>query len=66
MEILLSKILSQIRHQQDKLSSQMMRTSKEAYQMTLLLNDILCIIKTKVLQEGFTDENQEVDFCPKR
>ena len=23
---------------------------------------MLCIIKTKVLQEGFTDENQEVDF----
>lgn len=62
MEIVLSKILSQIRHQEDKLSSQMMQTSEEAYQMTLFLNEMLCSIKTKVLQAGFTDEQQEIDF----
>jgi hypothetical protein len=62
MEILLSKILSKIRYQEDKFSSQMMRTSEEAYQMTLFLNEMLRTIKAKVLQAGFTDENQEVDF----
>lgn len=62
MEILLSKILSQIRHHEDKLSSKMMRTSEEAYQMTLFLNEMLCSIKSEVLQAGFKNENQEIDF----
>ena len=62
MEIVLSKILSQIRHQEDKLSSQMMRTVDEAYQMTLYLNEMLGTIKAKVLQDGFIDERQEIDF----
>lgn len=62
MEIVLSKILSQIHHQEDKLSSQMMRTADEAYQMTLFLNEMLCTIKAEVLQAGFKDEQQEIDF----
>ncbi|MFV0470605.1 MAG: RteC domain-containing protein [Paludibacteraceae bacterium] len=62
MEIVLNKILSQIRHQEDKLSSQMMRTVDEAYQMTLYLNEMLGTIKAKVLQDGFIDERQEIDF----
>ena len=55
MEIVLSKILSEIRHQEDKLSSKMMRTTDEAYQMTLFLN-------AKVLKDGFDNEQQEIDF----
>ncbi|WP_159732228.1 RteC domain-containing protein [Sphingobacterium sp. 18053] len=62
MEIVLSKILAQIHHQEDKLSSQMMPTADEAYQMTLFLNEMLCTIKAKVLQAGFTNEQQEMDF----
>lgn len=62
MEIVLSKILSQIRHQEDDLSSQMMRTADEAYQMTLFLNEMLGSIKAKVLQDNFVDEQQEIDF----
>lgn len=62
MEIVLNKILSQIHHQEDKLSSQMMRTADEAYQMTLFLNEMLCTIKAKVLKAGFTNEQQEIDF----
>ena len=62
MEIVLSKLLTQIRHQEDKLSSQMMQTTEEAYQMTLFLNEMLCNIKAKVLQDGFTNEQQEIDF----
>ncbi|TWI18798.1 RteC domain-containing protein [Sphingobacterium siyangense] len=62
MEIVLSKILSQIRRQEDKLSSQMMPPAEEAYQMTLFLNEMLCAIKAQVLQNGFTDEQQEIDF----
>ncbi|WP_300669479.1 RteC domain-containing protein [Soonwooa sp.] len=62
MEIVLSKILSQIRHQEDNLSSQMMRTADEAYQMTLFLNEMLGSIKAKVSQDNFVDEQQEIDF----
>lgn len=62
MEIILSKILSEIRHKEDKISSQMIRSSDEAYQMTLFLNEMLCAIKTEVLQVGFLNEDQEVDF----
>ncbi|MGO3238816.1 MAG: RteC domain-containing protein [Sphingobacteriaceae bacterium] len=62
MEIVLSKILSQIQHQEDKLSSQMMQTGEEAYQMTLFLNEMLGSIKAKVLQDSFPGEQQEIDF----
>lgn len=62
MEIVLSKILAQIHHQEDKLSSQMMPTADEAYQMTLFLKEMLCTIKAKVLQDSFADERQEIDF----
>jgi len=62
MEIVLSKILAQIRPQEDRLSSQMMRAAEEAYQMTLLLKKMLCTIKTRILQTAFKNENQEVDF----
>ncbi len=62
MEILLSKILTQIHHQEDKLSSQMIRTADEAYQMTLFLKEMLCTIKAEVIQVGFKDEQQEIDF----
>ena len=49
MEIILSKILSEIRHKEDKISSQMIRSSDEAYQMILFLNEMLCAIKTEIL-----------------
>ncbi|KPE52597.1 RteC domain-containing protein [Chryseobacterium indologenes] len=62
MEILLSKILSQIRHQEDKISSLLMPTAEEAYQMTLSLNEILLNVKAKVVQSGFENEHQEIDF----
>lgn len=65
MEIVLSKILSQIHHQQDKLSSQMMPMADEAYQMTLYLNEMLGTIKAKVLQDNFANEQQEIDFFKK-
>lgn len=62
MEIVLSKILSEIRHQEAKLSSQMIRTVDEAYQMTLFLNEMLGTIKVKVLKDNFRNEQQEIDF----
>lgn len=62
MEIVLNKILSQIHHQEDKLSSQMMPTAEEAYQMTLFLKEMLFNIKAQVIQNGFTNEQQEIDF----
>lgn len=62
MEIVLSKILSQIRYQEDKLSAQMMQMVDESFEMTLFLNKMLSDIKTKVLQDGFEDEQQEIDF----
>ena len=62
MEIVLNKILSQILHQEGKLSSQMMRTADESYQMTLFLKEMLCTIKAKVLKDSFTNEQQEIEF----
>nr|WP_294894916.1 RteC domain-containing protein [uncultured Pedobacter sp.] len=62
MEIVLGKILAQIYHQEDKLSSQMMRKVDEAYQMTLFLKEMLFTIKVNVLQDGFAGERQEIDF----
>lgn len=62
MEIVLNKILVQIEHQEDKLSSQMMQMSEEAYQMTLFLKEMLCEIKSKILRDGFENEQQEIDF----
>lgn len=40
----------------------MMRTSEEAYQMTLFLKEMLGTIKAKILQDGFVDEHREIDF----
>lgn len=62
MEIVLSKILAQIHQQEEKLSSQMMRTADEAYQMTLFLKEMLWAIKAEILQAGFKDEQKEIDF----
>ena len=62
MEIVLNKVLSEIQHQENKLSSQMMQTADEAYQMTLFLKEMLFTIKMKVLQTGFKDERQEINF----
>ncbi len=62
MKIVLNKMLAQIHHQEEKFSSQMMPTAEEAYQMTLFLKEMLCNIKAKVLQDGFTNEQQEIDF----
>jgi len=42
-----------------------MRTSKEALQMTLFLNEMLYSIKPKISQTGFIDEQQEIDFFKK-
>ena len=62
MEIVLNKILSEIQRQEDMLSSRMMQTADEAYQMTLFLKEMLFTIKMKVLQTGFKDEQQEINF----
>lgn len=62
MEIVLNKILLEIQHQEVKLSSQMMHTANEAYQMTLFLKEMLFTIKMKVLQTGFKNEQQEINF----
>ena len=62
MKIVLNKILAQIHHQEEKFSSQMMPTAEEAYQMTLFLKEMLFNIKAQVIQDGFTDEQQEIDF----
>lgn len=62
MEILLSKILSQIQYKEDKLISQSIPTAEEAYQMTLWLNEMVQNVKEKIAQSGFKDEGQEIDF----
>jgi hypothetical protein len=62
MKIILSKIVSQIKSQEDKISSKMMRTADEAYQMILFLKEMLSSIKAEVSQEGFNTEQEEIDF----
>lgn len=62
MEIVLSKILEQIRQKEDKLTSELMPTADESYQMILFLKDMLNSIKGKALQAGFKNEQQEIDF----
>jgi hypothetical protein len=62
MEIVLSKILSKIHNQEDKLSSQVMNTANEAYQMTLFLSEMLCAIKAEILKNKFESEQREIDF----
>ncbi|CAI9677727.1 RteC domain-containing protein [Elizabethkingia anophelis] len=62
MEVWMKKILSQIRYQEDKLTSQLMPTGEEAYQMTIFLNEMLLKIKAKVIESGFKDEKQEINF----
>lgn len=62
MEILLSKILSQIRYQEDKLTSEFMPTAEDAYQMTLFLNEMLLNVKAKIIQGGFKNEELEIEF----
>lgn len=62
MEIVLNKILSQIHHQEDKLSSQMMPTADEAYQMTLFLNEMLCAIKKKSYKPVLKMNNKRLIF----
>ena len=62
MKIVWNKILAQIHHQEEKFSSQMMPTAEEAYQMTLFLKEMLFNIKAQVIQDGFTNEQQEIDF----
>ena len=62
MEIVLNKILAQIQHQEDKLSSQMMQMPEEAYQMTLFLKEMICEIKSQILRDGFANEQQEINF----
>ncbi len=62
MEIVLSKIISDIKRVEDKLSSKMLKTVDEAYQMLLYLQELLYTVKTKVLQTGFVNGAQEIDF----
>ncbi|MDQ0107182.1 hypothetical protein J2T02_002299 [Chitinophaga terrae (ex Kim and Jung 2007)] len=62
MEIVLSKIISDIKRMEDKLSSKMLKTVDEAYQMLLYLQELLHTVKTKVLQTGFVNGAQEIDF----
>ncbi len=62
MEIVLNKKILEIQHHENKLSSQITPKADEAYQLTLFLKEVLCDIKTKVLEAGFKNEEQEIDF----
>lgn len=62
MKIVLSKILSQIKSQEEKLSSQEMQMADEAFEMILFLKEMLTAIKTEILKEGFSNEQEEIDF----
>lgn len=62
MEIVLNKIVLQIQKEENKLSSQNLQIVEEALQMTMFLREMLGSIKTQILQDGFANEQQEVEF----
>ncbi|MET3032978.1 RteC domain-containing protein [Flavobacterium johnsoniae] len=58
----LHSIISQITIKEDKLSCQTAHLIDEAHQMTLYLREVLQTVRQHVLEKGFEDEAEEIDF----
>lgn len=58
----LHTIILEIHKKEDKISSQCTRIIDEAYQMTLYLQNLLFEIKKQVIEEGFKDDAEEIQF----
>ncbi|GAA6765719.1 RteC domain-containing protein [Flavobacterium sp. CGRL1] len=58
----LNSIISQISIKEDKISSETSHLIDEAYQMTLYLKEVLHNARECVLNEGFKNEAEEIEF----
>lgn len=58
----LSKILLEIHNKEDKFSSQSKTLIDEAYGMTLYLQDLLTSVKKLLIEDGFKNDEEEINF----
>nr|WP_322625874.1 RteC domain-containing protein [uncultured Flavobacterium sp.] len=62
MKYSIHTIISDVRHKEDKLSHETAELLEEAYQMVQYLKELLQVTRERVIKEGFSDEQEEVDF----
>ena len=62
MKYSLQNIILEIHTKEDKISSQSKTVIEEAYEMTLYLQDLLFSIKKYVIEDGFKDQAEEIQF----
>lgn len=58
----LHKIVSEIQKQERKFSAETSSVIDEAYKMTLYLQELLCTVKEDVIKEGFSCQEDEINF----
>lgn len=58
----LHKIVSDIEKQERKFSAETSSVIDEAYKMTLYLQELLCTVKEDVIKEGFSCQEDEINF----
>jgi len=58
----LHNILLEIHSKEDKISSQSKTLIDEAYEMTLYLQDLLASLKKHLIEEGFKNDEEEINF----
>ena len=54
--------LKRVAQQEQRISLESLKIIEESYQMTVLLREILAELKEEVLQSGFIDKSDEVEF----
>ncbi|WP_343556234.1 RteC domain-containing protein [Sphingobacterium sp.] len=58
----LQNIILEIHNKEDKMSSQNKRLIDETYDMTLYLQDLLFSVKKLVINDGFNNDSEEINF----
>jgi len=62
MKHILQNVISEIKNKEVKVSSQDKRLIDEAYEMTLYLQELLFSIKQLVIEKGFENDEEEINF----
>jgi len=55
-------VLFSIQKEEQKIGLDTTNVIEESYHMTIFLRDLLSEVKKNVLQGGFTNESEEIDF----
>ena len=55
-------IILEIHKKEDKITSQSKRLIDEAYEMMVYLQDLLFSVKKSIIEEGFKNEHEEINF----